>query len=90
MHNQAMWTLLCGQYGVGIFDGDSQDSIVVIIIDEEDVIVAYAGWGHKFAGQVYVGLSSGFHHGGITCMGILPKWWSWWESIILNWCHARF
>jgi len=54
---------------VAVGEWDSKDTIAVIVVDNEDVIVARAGWGHKFAGEVHVGLTSGFHHGGIAKVG---------------------
>jgi len=44
--------------------GDSQDAIAVIIIDNDDVIVAGKGLDNEFASEVHVGLTSGFHHRG--------------------------
>jgi len=42
----------------------SQDAIAVIIVDNEDVIVAREGLDNKFASEVHVGLTGGFHHRG--------------------------
>jgi len=56
-------------FRVAVGEQDSKDTIAVIVIDNEDVIVARAGWGHKFTSEVHVGLTSGFHHGSIAKVG---------------------
>jgi len=42
----------------------SQDAVAVVIIDNEDVIVAGKGLDIEFASEVHVGLTGGFHHCG--------------------------
>jgi len=48
---------------------DSKDTIAVVVIDDEDVVVACTGWSDESAGEIHVGLSSGFHQGSITVVG---------------------
>jgi len=57
---------LKNRVSVVIRERDSKDTIAVIVVDNENVIVARAGWRHKFASEIHVGLTSGFHHGSIT------------------------
>ncbi len=48
----------------------SKDTIaVIVVVDNENVIVARAGQGHKLASEIHVCLASGFHHGSIANMG---------------------
>jgi len=58
--------LVGGQNGFSVAVGqrDSQDAIAVVIINNEGVIVAREGLDNKFASEVHVGLTSGFHHRG--------------------------
>jgi len=46
-----MCSLIGGQNGLRVMVGewDSKDTIAVIIVNNEDVVVARAGWGHKLA-----------------------------------------
>jgi len=62
--------LIGGQDGLStaVGQGDSQDAVAVVIIDNEDVIVAGKGLDNEFAGEVHVGLTGGFHHRGKTQM----------------------
>jgi len=65
--------LICLQDGFRVlvgFEGGSQNAIAVVIIDNEDVVVASAGRCHKFSGEVHVSLSGGLHQGCIAMMGV--------------------
>ena len=48
---------------------DSKDTIAVIVIYDEDVVVACTGWSDESASEIHVGLSSGFHQGSIAVVG---------------------
>jgi len=63
------------------FEGDSQDAIAVIIVNDEDIVVSSTGWCHKLAGEVHVGLAGGFHHGGIAEMSVVTVVNGWGEGI---------
>jgi len=58
-------------FSAAIGQGDSQDAVAVIIVDNEDVIVSGKGLDNEFAGEVHVGLTGGFHHLGKAemCLG---------------------
>ena len=64
---------LQNRVSTAIRERDSKDTIAVIVIDNENVIVARAGWRHKFASEIHVGLTSGFHHGSITKVCLVDK-----------------
>ena len=51
-----------------------KNGIAVIVVQDEQVVVAGAGGRHKFAGLVGEDLSGGFHDGGIAVMGASAGW----------------
>jgi len=53
-----------------IGEWDSKDTIAVIVVYNEDVVVACTGWHDELASEIHVCLSGGFHHGGITVVGV--------------------
>jgi hypothetical protein len=52
-----------------VFDGFGEDAVAVIVIDNNQIIVAIAGRGRKSACLIAVNLSGRFKEGGITKMG---------------------
>ncbi len=64
------------------FDGDSQNAIAVVVVDNKDVVVASAGGCHKFSSEVHVGLSGGLHQGYIAKMGAGSINEGWWKGVI--------
>ncbi len=75
---QSSCTELCMPHFIGIknqirllvFEGDSKDGIAIIIIDDQDVIIAIAGGCHKFSCQIHVHLPHGLHEHSVTSMGV--------------------
>jgi len=59
-----MGNLICSQNGFGasVGKGDGQDTVAVVIINDEDVIVTGEGLNWEFAGEIHVGLPGGFQH----------------------------
>ncbi len=51
---------------MAVGERDSKDTIAVIVVDDENVVVAGAGQGHKLASKIHVCLTSRFHHGSIA------------------------
>jgi len=66
------------------FEGDSQNAIAVVVIDNEDVVVAVTGRCHKFACEVHVGLTGGLHHDCIAVMGAVIVVKGRWKGIIVQ------
>ncbi len=54
---------------MSVGEWDSKDTIAVIVIYNEDVVVAQTGWCGESACEIHVCLSSGFHQGSITVVG---------------------
>jgi len=89
-----MTNFVCIQYGfrLAVLEGDGKDGIAVIIIKDENVVVASAGGCNKFTSLISVGLSCGFKHGCIAIMDAGTILWCKQEGIIVNvvkiigWC----
>ncbi len=60
-----------GKNGVGtsIFERNSYDAITVVVIHNEDVVVAGTRGCNKFSSEIHVSLSCGLHHGGKAQVG---------------------
>jgi hypothetical protein len=56
-----------------VFNGFGEDAVAVVIVDNDQVIVASAGWGRKSACLVAEDLSRGFEEGGIAKMGAVIR-----------------
>jgi len=65
-----MGSVVCSKDGISmvVSEWDGEDAIAVIVIHDEDVVVARAGWGNEFTSEVHVGLSGGLNHGGVAQM----------------------
>jgi hypothetical protein len=57
-----------------VFNGFGEDAVAVVIVDNDQVIVATsAGWGRKSAGLVAEDLSGWFEEGGVAKMGAVVR-----------------
>jgi len=76
--------LICLQDGFRSpgFEGDSQNTFAVLVVDDEDVVVSGAGRCHKFSGEVHVSLSGGLHQGCIAMMGAGAIDEGWWKGVV--------
>ena len=74
---------------VPVGEWDSQDTIAVIIIDYEYVIISGTGGSDKFSSEIHVCLPSWCNHSGITKVCTVAMFECWWERISIQWWGRR-
>jgi hypothetical protein len=63
--------LIAGEDGTAraIFDGFGEDAIAVIVVKDQQIVIAMAGWCDEAACLVSVDLAGGFHEGSVAEVG---------------------
>jgi hypothetical protein len=67
-----------------ILDGFGKNTVAVIVIAKEQIIVAMAGWGDKASGLISVYLASGFHKHSIAKVHAFVGNWAWRHKILVR------
>ena len=73
------------RFRASVGEWDSEDTVAVIIVNDEDVIVTSNGRSDKFAGKIHVGLPGWCDSGGITEVCTVAVFKRRWESVSIKW-----
>jgi hypothetical protein len=58
-----------------VFDGFRKDAVAVIIVEDQQVVIAVTGWRNEAACLVSVDLAGGLHECCVAEVGALIVWW---------------